>query len=375
VATTRRDYYEVLGVARSAGDGEIKKAFRRLARDLHPDVSDHPDAEERFREAAEAYEVLSKRETRDLYDRYGHDGLRTGGFRPTDFDFTNLGDIFSVFFGEDIFSAGTSSRRAGRGRGRDLLTEVGIDLVEAAEGVTREIAFPVAVTCGTCDGSGAEPGTQPETCPTCGGAGRLQSVSSSLLGQIVRAQACPECGGTGQIIPSRCSTCDGAGRVSEERTVDVEIPPGIHDGQRIRLTGEGHAGALGGRAGDLYVLVHIRPDPRFVRDGNDVLSTLDVTMTQAALGARLLVPTLDGEVEVEVAPGTQPGELRLLRGKGMPVLQGFGRGDHKVVVNVVVPSRLTDEQRRVLEEFERLAGEDTYRPDENFLDKLRAAFR
>jgi molecular chaperone DnaJ len=375
VATTRRDYYEVLGVARSAGDGEIKKAFRRLARELHPDVSDHPDAEERFREAAEAYEVLSKRETRDLYDRYGHDGLRTGGFRPTDFDFTNLGDIFSVFFGEDIFGAGTSSRRAGRGRGRDLLTEVEIDLVEAAEGVSREVAFPVAVTCGACDGSGAEPGTQPETCPTCGGAGRLQSVSSSLLGQIVRAQPCPECGGTGQVIPSPCSTCDGAGRVSEERTVDVEIPPGIHDGQRIRLTGEGHAGALGGRAGDLYVLVHVRPDPRFVRDGNDVLSTLDVTMTQAALGARLSVPTLDGDVEVEVAPGTQPGELRLLRGKGMPVLQGFGRGDHKVVVNVVVPSRLTDEQRRVLEEFERLAGEDTYRPDEGFLEKLRAAFR
>jgi molecular chaperone DnaJ len=373
VATTRRDYYEVLGVSRSAGEGEIKKAFRRLARELHPDVSDHPDAEARFREAAEAYEVLSKRETRDLYDRYGHDGLRTGGFRPTDFDFTNLGDIFSVFFGEDIFGAGAPSRRAGRGR--DLLTEVEIDLVQAAEGVTETVAFPVAVPCGACDGTGAEPGTEPETCPTCGGAGRLQSVSSTILGQFVRTQACPECGGTGSVIPNPCSVCDGAGRVTEERTVEVEIPPGIHDGQRIRLTGEGHAGSLGGRSGDLYVLVHVRPDPRFVRDGNDVLSTLDVTMTQAALGARLAVATLDGEVQVEIAPGTQPGELRLLRGKGMPVLQGFGRGDHRVVVNVVVPSRLTDEQRHVLEEFERLAGEDTYRPDEGFLEKLRAAFR
>jgi len=373
VATTRRDYYEVLAVSRSAGDGEIKKAFRRLARELHPDVSDHPDAEARFREAAEAYEVLSKRETRDLYDRYGHDGLRTGGFRPTDFDFTNLGDIFSVFFGEDIFGTGAPSRRAGRGR--DLLTEVEIDLVQAAEGVTETVAFPVAVPCSACDGTGAEPGTEPETCPTCGGAGRLQSVSSTILGQFVRTQACPECGGTGRVIPNPCSVCEGAGRVTEERTVEVEIPPGIHDGQRIRLTGEGHAGALGGRSGDLYVLVHVRPDPRFVRDGNDVLSTLDVTMTQAALGARLAVPTLDGEVQVEIAPGTQPGEMRLLRGKGMPVLQGFGRGDQRVVVNVVVPTRLTDEQRRVLEEFERLASEDTYRPDEGFLEKLRAAFR
>ena len=375
MATTRRDYYEVLGISRSADEGEIKRSFRRLARELHPDVSDRPDAQERFREAAEAYEVLSKRETRELYDRFGHDGLRTGGFRPTDFDLTNLGDIFSVFFGEDIFGAGTPSRRAGRGRGRDLLTELEIDLVEAAEGVTREVGFPVAVPCATCDGSGAEPGTRPETCPRCGGAGRLQSVSSSLLGQLVRTQTCPECGGSGQVVPSPCPTCDGAGRVAEERTVEVEIPPGIHDGQRIRLSGEGHAGALGGRAGDLYVLVHVRPDPRFVRDGNDIVSSLDVTMTQAALGARLPVPTLDGEEEIEIVPGTQPGELHLLRGNGMPVLQGFGRGDHKVVVNVVVPSRLTDEQRRLLAEFERLSGDETYRPDEGFLDKLRAAFR
>lgn len=373
MATTRRDYYEILGVARSAGAEEIKKAFRRLARELHPDVSDHPDSEERFREAAEAYEVLSKRETRELYDRYGHEGLRTGGFRPTDFAFTNLGDIFSVFFGEDIFGAGAGARRASRGR--DLLTEVEIDLAEAAEGVTRTVAFPVSVTCPACHGSRAEPGTEPEICPSCGGSGRLQSVSSSVFGQFIRAQMCPECSGSGRVIPTPCTTCDGAGQVAEERTVDVEIPPGIHDGQRIRLTGEGHAGGRGARAGDLYVLVHVRPDPRLVRDGNDVLSTLDVTMTEAALGARLAVPTLDGEVEVDVRPGTQPGEVHMLRGKGMPVLQGFGRGDHRVVVNVVVPSRLSDEQRRLLEEFERLAGEDTYRPDEGFLEKLRAAFR
>jgi molecular chaperone DnaJ len=198
-------------------------------------------------------------------------------------------------------------------------------------------------------------------------------VSSSVFGQFVRTQTCPQCGGSGQIVTSPCPECAGAGQVVQGRTVEVEIPPGIHDGQRIRLAGEGHAGT-GGRAGDLYVLVHVRADQRFLRDGNDILSTLDVTMTQAALGARLAVPTLDGEVELDLEPGTQPGTVRVLRGKGMPVLQGFGRGEHRVVVNVVVPSRLTDEQRALLEEFERLAGEDTYRP-ESFLDKLRAAFR
>ncbi|MEO8348015.1 MAG: J domain-containing protein, partial [Acidobacteriota bacterium] len=342
MASVRRDYYEVLGVARGADEREIKKAFRGLARELHPDVSDHPEAEERFREAAEAYEVLSKAETRGLYDRFGHEGLSTGGFRPTAFDFTSLGDIFSVLFGEDIFGAGSSPRRAARGG--DLLVEVEIELAEAAEGTTASVSFPVTVPCATCGGSGAEPGTEPETCPRCGGAGRLQAVSSSAFGQFVRTQGCPDCGGSGQVVPNPCSVCGGAGRFVEERTVEVEIPPGIHDGQRIRLAGEGHSGALGGRAGDLYVLVQVLRDPRFFRDGNDIVSTLDVTMIQAALGARLPVATLEGELETEIEPGTQPGTVHVLRGKGMPVLQGFGRGDLRVVVNVVVPSRLTEEQ-------------------------------
>ncbi len=373
MATARRDYYEVLGVARGADEREIKKAFRRLARELHPDVSEHPDAEGRFREAAAAYEVLSRSETRDLYDRFGHEGLRTGGFRPTDFDFTSLGDIFSVFFGEDVFGAGAPGRRAGRGR--DILAEVDLGLVEAAEGATKAVPFPVSLPCPACDGSGAEPGTSPETCPSCGGAGRLQSVSTSVFGQFVRTQSCPECAGTGEVVRTPCRECSGAGRVSEERTIDVEIPPGIHDGQRIRLSGEGHAGAFGGRAGDLYVLVRVRPHPRFVRDANDVLVGVDLTMTQAALGARISVPTLDGDVELDFPAGTQPGSVRVLRGKGMPVLQGFGRGDQRVLVNVGVPRHLSDEQRRLLEEFERGADEANYRSDEGFLEKLRAAFR
>ena len=374
MATVRRDYYDVLGVSRDASDKEIKSAFRRLARELHPDVSEQPDAEERFREAAEAYEVLSKPETRELYDRFGHEGLRTGGFRPTDFDFANIGDLFSVFFGDELFGMGRGpSRRAARGA--DVLAEVAIDLEEAATGVVRPVPFPVAVACKTCHGSGAAPGTEPETCPRCGGSGRLQSVSSSVFGQFIRTQTCAECRGSGQILRTPCEDCRGSGRRTEERTLDVEIPPGIHDGQRIRLSGEGHAGLLGGRAGDAYVLVRLRPHERFVRDGNDIVSTVDLTMIQAALGARVSVPTLEGDVELEFKAGTQPGETRVLRGRGMPVLQGFGRGDHRLLVNVAVPRNLTDEQRRLLEEFRRAEHDANYKMEEGFFEKLRAAFR
>lgn len=370
MATTRRDYYEVLGVARSADEREIKKAFRRLARELHPDVSDAPDAEERFREAAEAYEVLSKRETRELYDRYGHEGLRTGGYVPTDFG--GLSDLFSAFFGDDLFGGLGGAQRA---RGADVVAEVAVDLVEAAHGVVRPVPFDVAVTCTTCSGSGAAPGTQPETCGRCGGSGRLQSVSSSVFGQFVRSSTCPECRGAGRVVRTPCPECRGAGRVAEERTLSVEIPPGIHDGQRIRLSGEGHAGSPGGRAGDVYVLVRVRPDERFVRDGNDIVSTADLTVTEAALGATVTVPTLEGDEEVEFGAGTQPGTIHVLRGRGMPVLQGYGRGDHRILVNVVVPRHLTDEQRRLLEEFARTEHDRNYTGDEGFIDKIRAAFR
>ena len=368
MASVKRDYYDVLGVPRGADEKEIKRAFRRLARDLHPDVSAEPDAEERFREAAEAYEVLSKHETRELYDRYGHEGLRTGGYVPTDFG--GLSDLFAAFFGEDIFGAARGSRAA---RGADVLAEVEIDLEDAARGITKPIPFGAAVACPTCSGSGAEPGTQPERCERCEGAGRLQSVSSSVFGQFVRTQTCPDCGGTGEVVRSPCLQCNGAGRVTEERTLTVDIPPGIHDGQRIRLSGEGHAGSLGGRAGDVYVLVRIRPDERFVRDGNDIVSTVELTVTQAALGATLTVPTLDGQQEVGFEAGTQPGEIRVLRGKGMPVLQSFGRGDHRILVNVLVPRHLTDEQRRLLEDLARSETERNYAAD-GFFDRIRAAF-
>jgi molecular chaperone DnaJ len=371
MATTQRDYYEVLGVARAADEAEIKRAFRRLARDVHPDVSQAPDAEERFREVVEAYEVLSKRETRELYDRYGHAGLRGGGFTPTQFDFGSLSDLFAAFFGDDLFGV---AGRATRSRGADLAVEVEIELAEAARGLRREVPFPVAITCSTCRGSGAAPGTSPVTCETCGGSGRLQQVSRSAFGEFVRTQTCPTCRGAGQRIKEPCPACRGEGRTVEERTLEVEIPPGIHDGQQIRITGEGHAGGGGGRAGDVYVHVRVKPDARFVREGDDVFSTVDLTITEAALGATVSVPTLDGDVELEFPEGTQPGEIRVLRGLGMPVLQGFGRGDHRVLVNVAVPRRLSDEQRRLLAEFAASTDEETYRADEGFFDKLKSAF-
>jgi molecular chaperone DnaJ len=372
MATTERDYYELLGVGRSASDSEIKRAFRRKARELHPDVSEAPDAQERFREVVEAYEVLSKSETRELYDRFGHAGLRGGGFRPSQFDFSSLTDLFSAFFGDDLFGVGARPRRA---RGGDVAAEVEIELADAATGVTREVPFDVVVRCARCDGSGAEPGTGLRECDSCGGSGRLQQVSRSVFGEFVRTQTCPRCNGAGRLIEQPCEDCEGSGQVVERRSLPVEIPPGIHDGQRIRLSGEGHAGSLGGPAGDVYIRVRVKRDPRFVREGDDVYSTIDLTITEAALGAVRAVETLEGEVELNFEAGTQPGEIRVLPGRGMPVLQGFGRGDQRVFVNVVVPRHLTDEQRDLLEEFARRTGESNYRADESFFEKLKSAFR
>jgi molecular chaperone DnaJ len=370
--STQRDYYELLGVTRTATETEIKKAFRAKARELHPDVSENPDAEPLFKEMVEAYEVLSDSERRELYDRYGHAGLRSRGYTPSSFDFGTLGDLFSAFFGDDLFGVGG---RRGAARGADVAAEVAIELVESACGVTRDVPVRVAVPCATCDGSGAEPGTSPVTCPTCGGAGRVQEVSNTVFGQFIRAHPCARCGGAGRIVEAPCKTCEGAGRTIEEKKLPVDIPPGIHDGQRIRIGGEGHAGEPGARAGDLYVLVHVRPDPRFVREGHDLISTVDLTMTQAALGTTVTVPTIDGDIELEFEPGTQPDEVRVLRGAGMPVLQGRGRGDHRLLVTVAVPRRLSEEQRGLLEQFERSADDETYSKDEGFFDKLKSAFR
>jgi molecular chaperone DnaJ len=369
MATTERDYYELLGVARDASEADIKKAFRSLARELHPDVSDAPDAHDRFREVVEAYEVLSKSESRELYDRYGHAGLRSGGFQPGHFDFGSLSDLFSAFFGDEVLTG------RGASHGSDLAATVEVELVEASTGTKRLVDLDVAIACTHCSGDGSEPGTEVSVCPTCRGAGRLQAVSRSVFGEFVRTQTCAACSGSGRKIETPCTVCAGAGRLREERTLEVEIPPGIHDGQRIRMAGEGHAGVSGARAGDVYILVRVRPDPRFVREGNDVFSTIDLSMTQAALGTTVTIPTLDGDHELEFAGGAQPGQVITLRGRGMPVLQGFGRGDHRILVNVVLPRHLNAEQRRLLEEFDTHADEATYKADEGFFEKLKSAFR
>ena len=371
MATAERDYYELLGVERTATDAEIKKAFRKLARELHPDVNNDADAQERFRAVAEAYEVLSDSDRRRLYDQYGHAGLRRGGYAPTDFAFTNLTDIFSAFFGDDLFAR----NRGGRERGGDVGVSLAIELVEAFTGVTRSVDVQVAVACERCDGNGAEPGTERVTCATCGGRGQLQQVSRSVFGEFVRTQACPTCLGVGTVVESPCTVCQGDGRTVESKELEVEIPAGIHDGQRIRMRGAGHAGANGGIPGDAYVEVRVVRDKRFERDGDDILAEVDLTMVQAARGARITIPTLEGELELDFEPGTQPGEVRVLRHKGMPSLERSGRGDHRVLVNVAVPRRLSEEQQELLDRFEQLSGEDTYRPDEGFFEKLRNAIR
>jgi molecular chaperone DnaJ len=369
MATTERDYYELLGVPRSASDGEIKKAFRRLARELHPDVSDAPDAEQRFKQVVEAYEVLSKPESRELYDRFGHAGLRSGGFQPT-MDFGGISDLFSAFFGEDVFGAQPRRRR-----GADVLAQVAIELAQAATGVTRSVPFGIEIVCRRCQGGGVEPGTEARRCPTCAGNGMVQRVTRSFLGQIVQNETCPTCRGSGRLVDHPCESCGGSGRQVEERQLDVEIPAGIHDGQRIRISGEGHVGLLGGRAGDAYVLVRVLPDERFAREGDHLITTLELTMTQAALGGRVAIPTLEDDAELEIAPGTQPGQVLVLRGKGMPRLDGFGRGDLRVIVSVLVPRRLDEEQRRLLEEFEQRTTAASYERDEGLFARLKSVFR
>ena len=372
MSTTERDYYELLGVSRDADEQTIKKAFRRLARELHPDVSEQPDAEARFREVSEAYEALSNPETRQLYDRYGHAGLRSGGFQPTHFDLGSFGDLFSAFFGEDLF--GPRRRQGGAARGADVVAEVQIELAQAATGAKVSVPLQRAATCATCGGNGAAPGTPIVTCPRCGGHGVVQQVSRSILGEFVRQSTCPDCDGSGRRIEQPCETCHGDGRTLEEQALEVEVPAGIHDGQRIRVTGQGHAGVLGGRPGDAYVQVRVREDDRFVREGNDIFSQVNLTIVEAALGTTVTVDTLGGPVDLAFDAGTQPGDVRVLRGKGMPVLQGFGSGDHRILVNVTVPRRLTAEQRKLLELLEQLSDHDTYHHHTGFFEKLKSVF-
>ena len=373
-----RDYYETLGVSRSADDATIKKAFRRLARELHPDVNAHdPDAEEKFKEAAAAYEVLNDPERRRLYDAYGEEGLRGRGYAPDMDAFGSVSDLFSAFFGSgsgfDVFGGGGGGRR-GRGgamQGADVVATASIDLAESAHGKTVEIAYEAATMCPRCSGNGAEPGTPIVACATCDGTGQHQRVARTAFGQLVRTAVCEVCGGDGRIPETPCSECDGAGMVAEQRRVAVDIPAGIADGQRIRLTRRGHAGQHGGPAGDLYVIVRVADDERFLRDAEDLVTVIDVPAPLAALGTTVQVPTLDGDVSLEIPAGTQPGETIVMRGRGLPPLSRGRTGDLRVVVNVAIPRRLSREQRALLEELSASITEDNLRSDEGMLAKLK----
>ncbi len=376
MATTERDYYEVLGVQRGASGAQIKRAFRALARELHPDVSSEPETEQRFREVAEAYEVLSDPERRATYDRLGHAGLRRGGYEPTFSHFGDLSDVFAAFFGEDLFGTAAGSRRTARAA--DIQTLVEIDLEDAYTGVTVTVPIEVAMACERCGASGSEPGTVTRECSTCGGGGMVRRVSQNVFGQFVHQRPCPECGGRGSVAESPCRQCRGDRLALVRRQLDVSVPAGIHDGQRIRIRGEGHAGDREGERGNVFVVVRVLPDPRFVRDGNDLHSAHRLTMTEAALGTTALVPTLAGDAELEVPAGTQPGAVRVVYGKGMPSVQGDRKGDLYVRLDVAVPTRMTAEQRDLLEDFGRRSGPETYAgddEDDGFFKRLKSALR
>jgi len=369
-----RDYYEVLGVGREAGEGEIKKAFRRLARELHPDVNDHdPEAEEKFKEAAEAYEVLSDSERRRTYDAYGKEGLRSGGFDPGA-GFGSVDDIFQAFFGGG--GGGFGFGGGGPAAGGDLMVAVELDLAEVATGATRELSYEAVGRCEHCHGNGAEPGTPISTCERCGGAGQLRQVARTPFGQMVRGVACDACGGAGKVPESPCGDCGGSGRTHGLRRHEIEVPAGIEDGQRLRVSGAGHAGEPGAPPGDLYVEVAVRPDERFRREGTDLVSVVSIPATEAMLGTKVTVPTLDGETEIELAAGTQPGHEETLRGAGLPRLGARRRGNQRVVIDVLVPTNLGEEQRELVERLDESLEEENLDPrrGDGLFSRVRRAF-
>ena len=370
----KRDYYEVLGVGRSATEQELKTAYRRLAHQYHPDKNQSdPEAEERFKEAAEAYGVLSNPEQRQRYDRFGHAGVSSsaagaawgapgfGGIEDI------LGDLFG--FGDVFASAGRAgSRRSAAQRGADLRYDLEISLEQAAVGMTAQLRIPKLETCDTCKGSGAAAGTKPETCRTCQGAGQVRFQQ----GFFSVARTCSTCRGTGQVISSPCDACRGAGRVEREKSIEVKIPAGVETGSRLRLQAEGESGPYGGPPGDLYVVIHVAEHEQFERQGNNLYSSVPITFAQAALGAEVKVNTLSGDQSLKVPAGTQTGTVFRVRGQGMPVLGGRGKGDLFVSVSVITPTSLTREQRKLLEQLARIETKDL--EDKRLVDKVRDIF-
>jgi molecular chaperone DnaJ len=371
----KRDYYEVLGVSRSATEQDLKSAFRKLAKELHPDRNpDDKDAERKFKEAAEAYEVLKDAEKRAAYDRFGHaafEGGRgpggPGGFGPQ-FE-TSMSDIFEDLFGE--FMGGRRGRRTGRERGADIRYHMDITLSEAYTGRTAQVRVPTSVTCEACTGTGAKAGTKPKTCATCQGAGKVRASQ----GFFTIERTCPSCQGRGEVIDDPCGSCNGIGRVTKERTLSVPIPAGVEDGTRIRLAGEGEAGLRGGPAGDLYIFLAIKPHEFFQRDGADIFCRVPISMVSAALGGQIEVPTIDGgRTRVKVPEGSETGKQFRLKGKGMPVLRTSNHGDMYIQIEVETPKNLTRRQRELLQEFEKESKGDNSPTSTGFFSRVREFF-
>ena len=374
----KRDYYEVLGVAKGASDAELKKAYRKAAVKYHPDRNPgDKEAEKKFKEVNEAYQVLSDPDKRSRYDRFGHAGVDPnyggggagGGFNGAGFDFGDLGDIFGDIFGGGF--GGGARRRNGPKRGRDVQQIVDITFEEAAFGCKKKINITKAEKCTTCNGSGAKPGTNPETCSTCNGSGQVVQQQRTMFGFSNVVSSCPHCHGTGQIIKEPCKDCRGTGKVRKSKTIEVSIPQGIDHGQTIQITGGGEPGEKGGPNGDLLITVRVQKHTVLTRDGSDVYIDVPITFVQAALGATLKIPTIDGIVNLDIPEGTQTGSQFRMRGKGIPYMRGNGRGNQYVTVNVEVPKNLTPKQKEILKEFE---DEKNYKQKKTFKDKMKDLF-
>ena len=367
----KRDYYEILGVSREASAQEIKKAFRRVARELHPDVNDHdPAAEDKFKQAAEAYEVLSDDERRQTYDQFGHDGLRSGGYQSRAQGFGSIDDLFSAFFGGGFGGA------RGPAPGADIGAEVEIELEDVLDGTTREVEFEAVANCEHCHGNGAEPGTPITTCDRCGGSGELRSVANTAFGQMVRATPCDRCHGDGKVAEEPCKVCSGLGRRHSRKKHRIDIPAGIESGQRIRIGGAGHAGETGAPPGDLYVEVMVAYRDGMVRDGQDLITVVPVDATAAMVSDTIEVETLDGQDEIELPAGTQPGAETRLKGKGLPRLgSSRRRGDHRFVFNVIIPANLSEQQQRLAAELDETLTDENREPKESgIFSRMRRAF-
>jgi molecular chaperone DnaJ len=382
----KRDYYEVLGIGKNASADEIKQAYRRLTLKYHPDRNpeDQKQAEEKFKEICEAYEVLSDPQKRQTYDQFGHEGLRgafkgAGGFDWSDFThfsdlediFGNFGDIFSSF-GIDLGGfSGFNRQRTGARRGRDLGIEIELTLKEAAGGTEKVVRLHRYEPCSICHGQGAKPGTKKVSCPECKGSGQI----STMGGFFTFSRTCARCGGEGKVIRTPCNNCNGSGREKAEKKIHVKIPAGVDTGSRIRLQGEGEAGSRGGRRGDLYIAIYVKPDDIFERHGKDLLCEIPVSFTQAALGAEIEVPTLNGRVKMRLPAGTQSGKIFRLRSKGLPDVHGYGKGDELVRIVVETPTGLNAKQRSLLQEFAQACGEDVHPRKQSFLEKVKKLFK